>query len=46
MVILSALIIVEKAFVGKSSWFRWLTAGVFFLLAAFAVVLPSSLMLF
>ena len=46
MALLSGLIVVEKAFVGKSSWFKWLTAGIFFSLAGFAVAFPSYLALF
>jgi predicted metal-binding membrane protein len=45
MVLLSVLIIIEKAFVGKSSWFRWLSAGVFFSLAGLVVAFPSYLAL-
>jgi predicted metal-binding membrane protein len=46
MVLLSALIIFEKAFVGKTSWFKWLSAGIFFSLAAFVVAFPSYLAFF
>ena len=41
MVLLSGLIIVEKAFVGKSSWFKWLSAGVFFFLGAAVLLFPT-----
>jgi len=41
MVLLSGLIIVEKAFVGKSSWFKWLSAGIFFSLGAAVLVFPT-----
>jgi predicted metal-binding membrane protein len=43
MALLSGLIIVEKAFVGKTSWFKWLSAGVFFSLALLVVAFPSIL---
>jgi predicted metal-binding membrane protein len=46
MVLLSGLIIIEKAFVGKSSWFRWLSAGIFFSLAGIVVAFPSYLAFF
>jgi predicted metal-binding membrane protein len=46
MVLLSGLIIVEKAFVGKSSWFRWLSAGIFFSLAGLVVAFPSYIAYF
>lgn len=42
MVLLSGLIIVEKAFVGGAQWFKWLSAGIFFCLAALVVIFPSS----
>ena len=45
MVFLSGIIIVEKAFVGASTWFRWVSAGLFFLLAALTLLLPASLAL-
>jgi predicted metal-binding membrane protein len=45
MVILSGIIIVEKAFVGRRPWFRWLSAGIFFSLAALALAYPASLAL-
>ncbi|HZW85108.1 MAG TPA: DUF2182 domain-containing protein [Nitrososphaerales archaeon] len=45
MVVLSGIIIVEKAFVGASGWFRWLSAGLFFLLAALTLLLPATLAL-
>jgi len=41
MVLLSGLIIIEKAFVGKTSWFKWLSAGVFLSLGAAVLVFPS-----
>jgi predicted metal-binding membrane protein len=41
MVLLSGLIIVEKAFVGKSSWFKWLSAGIFLSLGVAVIVFPS-----
>ncbi len=40
MAVLSGLIIVEKAFVGKTVWFKWLSAGVFFLLALLIICIP------
>jgi predicted metal-binding membrane protein len=43
MVLLSGLIIVEKAFVGGKHWFKWFSAGAFFLLAAIALFFPASL---
>ncbi len=43
MGLLSVLIIVEKAFVGNAAWFKWLTAGIFFLLAGLVLVFPSFL---
>jgi predicted metal-binding membrane protein len=46
MAVLSGLIIIEKAFVGKAAWFRWVSAGVFFSLAALIVAFPSYLALF
>jgi predicted metal-binding membrane protein len=46
MALLSGLIIIEKAFVGKAQWFKWLSAGIFFSLAAFVVAFPSYLALF
>ena len=45
MATLSGLIIVEKAFVGKASWFKWLSSGVFFFLAALVLTFPSILAL-
>lgn len=45
MILLSGLIIVEKAFLGKTSWFRWVTAAIFFSLGAIVVVFPSYLAL-
>jgi predicted metal-binding membrane protein len=41
MVLLSGLIIVEKAFVGKTSWFKWLSAGIFLTLGIAVLVFPS-----
>ena len=41
MVLLSGLIIVEKVFVGKNSWFKWLSAGVFFSLGAAVLAFPT-----
>jgi predicted metal-binding membrane protein len=46
MALLSALIIIEKAFVGKSSWFKWVSAGIFFSLALIVAAFPSYLSLF
>ncbi len=46
MALLSGLIIIEKAFVGKTLWFRWLSAGIFFFLAALSIAFPSYLALF
>ena len=43
MVFLSGLIIVEKVFVGGKRWFKWFSAGSFFLLATLALVFPASL---
>lgn len=43
MVLLSGLIIVEKAFVGKAMWFRWVSAAIFFSLAAVVAVFPGFL---
>jgi len=43
MVLLSGLIIVEKVFVGGRRWFKWFSAGAFFLLAALALFFPASL---
>jgi predicted metal-binding membrane protein len=43
MVLLSGLIIVEKAFIGKTSWFKWLSAGIFFSLALLVIAFPSIL---
>jgi len=43
MVLLSGLIIVEKAFVGRARWFRWVSAGIFFSLAAAVAVFPAYL---
>jgi predicted metal-binding membrane protein len=43
MVFLSGLIIVEKVFVGGRQWFKWFSAGTFFLLAALTLVFPASL---
>ncbi len=43
MVLLSGLIIVEKAFVGKTSWFKWLSAAIFFSLGALVLTFPSYL---
>jgi predicted metal-binding membrane protein len=43
MVLLSGLIIVEKAFVGRTSWFKWLSAGIFFSLALLVIIIPSVL---
>jgi predicted metal-binding membrane protein len=45
MFLLSCLIIVEKAFVGKSSWFRWFSAGIFFSLGAVILAFPAALTL-
>jgi len=45
MVFLSVIIIVEKAFVGSAAWFKWISAGVFFLLGTLVVVFPSFLTL-
>ena len=41
MVLLSGLIIIEKAFVGKTSWFKWLSAGIFLFLGVAVLVFPS-----
>jgi predicted metal-binding membrane protein len=41
MVLLSGLIIVEKAFVGRTSWFKWLSAGIFLFLGAAVLIFPS-----
>lgn len=41
MVLLSCLIIIEKAFIGKTSWFKWLSAGIFLFLGAAVLVFPS-----
>jgi predicted metal-binding membrane protein len=41
MVLLSGLIIVEKAFVGKTSWFKWVSAGIFLTLGMAVLVFPS-----
>lgn len=41
MVLLSCLIIIEKAFVGKTSWFKWLSAGIFLFLGAAVLIFPS-----
>jgi predicted metal-binding membrane protein len=46
MALLSGLIIIEKAFVGRSSWFKWVSAGVFFSLAGLVVAFPSYLAFF
>jgi len=46
MVLLSGLIIVEKAFVGKSSWFKWVSAGIFLSLGAVVLVFPSFVAMF
>jgi len=46
MALLSGLIIVEKAFVGRSSWFKWVSAGIFFSLALLVIASPSYLALF
>ncbi|MGD0477936.1 MAG: DUF2182 domain-containing protein [Nitrososphaerales archaeon] len=46
MALLSGLIIVEKAFVGKARWFKWLSSGIFFFLAALVITFPSYLALF
>lgn len=43
MVLLSGLMTIEKVFVGKSRWFKWLSAGFFFLLSALAIVFPVYL---
>jgi len=45
MVLLSCLIIIEKAFIGRSSWFKWLSAGIFLTLGAAVLVFPSSVAL-
>ncbi len=44
MVLLSGLIIVEKAFLGGARWFKWLSAGVFVVLALAVALAPSLLM--
>jgi predicted metal-binding membrane protein len=41
MVLLSGLIIVEKAFVGRTSWFKWMSAGIFLFLGAAVLLFPS-----
>lgn len=46
MALLSALIIIEKAFVGRTSWFKWFSSGMFFFLAALVAAFPSFLLLF
>jgi len=46
MALLSGLIIIEKAFVGKARWFKWLSSGIFFFLAALVITFPSYLALF
>ncbi|MDA4124749.1 MAG: DUF2182 domain-containing protein [Thaumarchaeota archaeon] len=43
MILLSGLIIVEKAFVGKAAWFKWLSAGIFFALGTVVIIAPSTL---
>lgn len=43
MVLLTGLIIVEKAFLGRTVWFKWLSAGVFFALAGIVAIFPSVL---
>jgi predicted metal-binding membrane protein len=43
MIFLSGLIIVEKVFFGGKRWFKWFSAGVFFLLAVLAVGFPAFL---
>lgn len=43
MVLLSGMIIVEKVFLGKTSWFKWVSAGIFFSLAALVIAFPSVL---
>ena len=45
MALLSGLIIVEKAFIGRTRWFKWLSSGIFFLLAALVITFPSYLTL-
>jgi predicted metal-binding membrane protein len=43
MALLSGLIIIEKAFVGRALWFKWLSAGIFFSLATLVAAFPSYL---
>lgn len=43
MVLLTGLIIVEKAFVGKTAWFKALSAGIFFSFAGIILLFPSVL---
>jgi len=45
MVFLTVLIVVEKAFLGKTAWFKWLSAGIFIGLALIVVAFPSYLTL-
>ncbi len=43
MVLLTGLIIVEKGFVGKTTWFKWLSAGIFFIMSGLVILFPSLL---
>lgn len=44
MVLLTGLIIVEKAFLGKTKWFKWFSAVIFFSLGSMVIIFPSLLL--